>query len=164
MEGDKLIYMEGDKEKEIRDKFLLRLVDSSHTSILQWMAVWLASGIGIIPIIIEVLGTPHRLFINTLIYGFIYFVLISLMTISIYNILCVMHLQNKWINLLSSNPNYKEVIDLFYESRSNFWDFILGKRENLSLPEYIIILAHFSLLFIFGIVVWVINFISIFWH
>jgi len=150
------------KEKtEKKDGFLLRLIDDSHSALLQWTAVWLASGIGIIPIIIEVLRTPHRVFINTFIYGFIYFVLISLMTISIYNILNVMHLQNKWINQLSSNPNYEEVRELFYGSRS-FLTFIVDRRDYLSLIEYVIILAHFLLLYIFGIIIWVVSFISIF--
>jgi len=132
------------------DDFLFRLVEAGHTAIFQWTAVWVASGIGVIQITIEILKKNEKDSFKKIIYGIIYLVLISLMTISVYNILNVMHLQNQWINRLSNETEKA----WFYESRSYLSTLIVGHRAHLSLCEYILIFAHFGFLFIFGIVVW----------
>jgi len=132
------------------DDFLLRLLDGAHTAIFQWVTVWLASGIGVVQIIIEVLKSSRTPSSSRIIYGFIYLFLIFLMTMVVHSILNAMHHQNKWINRLSDETKKK----LFYESRSRFSALIVGEKEKSSVRGYLLIVSHFLLLLIFGKVVW----------
>lgn len=138
------------------DDFLFRLIEAGHTAIFQWIAVYVASGIGFIQMIIEILKYPKIISFNLMVYGIIYFVLISLMTLSVYSILNIMHHQNGWIEQLEGEKKQKQK-DLFYKSRSPFSILIVGTRDNLSTSEWLLICGHFLLLFFVGMGIWLLN-------
>lgn len=129
------------------DDFYKQLVDAGTMSILQWVAVWLASGIGSIQMVIEILNPPETSNPYGAIYLLIYFILIVLMAVAVYNILHVMNLQNDWINNLSDETEKR----IFYDSRSGITTFILGKQRSFTKLEYVITIGHFLVLFCFGI-------------
>ena len=82
--------------------YLFRMIENAHTAIFQWIAVYVASVIGLITMIIEFRNYP-----NTVIYLIIYVMLVLLMTHSICNALRIMRNQNKWANKLY-NGNQKK--------------------------------------------------------
>jgi hypothetical protein len=135
------------------DDFLFRLIEAGHTAIFQWIAVYVASGIGLIEIIIEILRTSEIISFNITIYGIIYLVLISLMTLSVYSILNIMHKQNGWANQLS-NENQKK---RFFESRSWVSEKIVKKEPSLSTCEIVLIIIHFLLLLGVGKGIWLLK-------
>lgn len=109
----------------VADDFLLRMIEAGHTAIFQWIAVYVASGIGTLQIIIEALRSNKKLLLHRIVYGVIAFILILAMTISIYQIFYVMHAQNTWANQLS-DINERNI---FYESRSVFSSLIVGRGK-----------------------------------
>lgn len=138
------------------DDFLFRLIEQGHTAIFQWIAVYVASGIGVIEIIIQVLNMSRHFFLNSAIYGIIFLVLIALMSLSLYSVFNVEHHQNKWANgFLDKNKKA-----LFYGSRSPFTRLLSNDREELSFLEYILVLGHFLALFVFGLLIWLLSIIA----
>jgi hypothetical protein len=127
-------------------QFLWQLIDAGNTDIFQWVAVWVASGIGVIQLIIETFKTTE--FYRRRVYGVIYGILVLLMTFSVYNILNVMRLQNGWANQLPESEK-----NLFYESRS-LANLIAGNTSGLTVFGYALILINFAALAILGIKVW----------
>lgn len=135
------------------DDFYFRLIEAGHTAIFQWIAVYAASIIGLIPIIIDLVQNPKVFSISF----FIYISLILLMTNSVYSVISIMHKQNCWIEKLTGF-NSTEQIDVFYESRSFFSKKIVDKEKNMRLRDWEAIIGHFLFLFLLAIVViWIIN-------
>lgn len=132
------------------DDFLFRLIEAGHSAIFQWVAVYLASGIGLIQIIVELLNPSKTFFFDKTVFAFIYLILIGLMTYSFMSILNIVHLQNKWINEFHN----KEQKETFYKSRGYILTSIADRRENLSAFEWGLILGHFALFFVFGLLIW----------
>lgn len=135
--------------KPENDKFLLTFIDGGHKGILQWIAVWLGSGIGTIQVIFRLLDS-QVLYHERIIYWGIYLSLISLMTISLYEINYVMHLQNGWVNLMDSK-DYKK---LYKNSRGEFWKSIVGQDEAFSRSTWLSIICPYAFLVGFGILIW----------
>jgi hypothetical protein len=127
------------------DDFLFRLIEAGHTAIFQWIAVYVASVIGLITMIIEFRNYP-----NSVLYLFIYVMLVLLMTHSICNVLRIMRNQNKWANKLY-NGSQKE---LFYEGRSRFSKAMVDTREEISKREIAFMLVHLVILTAFGLCIW----------
>ena len=135
------------------DDFYFRLIEAGHTAIFQWIAVYAASIIGLIPIIIDLGQNPKVISISFL----IYVLLIFLMTNSVYSVVSIMHKQNCWIEKLTGF-NRAEQIDAFYKSRSPFSKRFLDKEKNMCLRDWAAIIGHFLSLFLIAlIVIWILN-------
>jgi len=131
-----------------RDDLLWGLIESGHIAIFQWAAVWVASGIGLIQMIIEILRMQTLEYFSLGVFVFIYLVLISLMTFSIYNILKIMHLQNGWANQFP-----EELRTIFYASRSESSNRIVGNRNTMSTRERILIALHLIVFLVFLVII-----------
>ena len=127
------------------DDFLFRLIEAGHTAIFQWIAVYVASIIGLITMISELLKLSH-----TLLYLFIYVAMVGLMTNSLLSGLNVMHNQNIWAKKLNNSKQRQ----LFFDSRSWIIKKIVGEKEKKSNWEKAIIVAHVVVLIGFGLWLW----------
>ena len=129
------------------DDFYFRLIEAGHTAIFQWIAVYAASIIGLVPVVIDLGQNPNIISLSFLIYT----LLILLMTHSFHTVVGIMHKQNCWIEKLSGFNN-AEQIETFYKSRSSFSKSFVGEKKNMSTSEKTVIYLHFIVLFTIGFV------------
>jgi hypothetical protein len=129
------------------EEFLQQMIVAGHTAIFQWIAVYVACGIGLIQMIVKIVDKKNSISVRRA-FVVIYVILTVIMTLCFSQVLSVMQNQNKWANQMPI-----DLQNLFYESRSIFSNFIVGNRVSFSIIEWIFIVINpvLLILFLFGI-------------
>jgi hypothetical protein len=123
------------------------LIQAGHTAIFSWVALYVASGIALLQIIIQVLKIYTFFSFALMVFGIIYLVLACLMTLSVYSISKIMHRQNYWASQFG-NPKLRLI---FFESRSNMSQLIVGEKAVPSVLEKVGVALHFFVIIAFGV-------------
>jgi hypothetical protein len=136
-----------------------KLIEAGHNAIFAWVALYVASGIGLIQMIIEILKINVLFSFSLAVFGVIYSALVCLMTLSLCSILKIMHQQNDWANKLFSKD--KTLRNIYFESRSRISKYIIGENASMRIREKIGLMAHLLGFLGFGFGIWYLN---IFFH
>ncbi len=142
-----------------KDGLLWKLIEAGHNAIFVWVAVYVASGIGLIQMIIEILKIHTLLSFSLMVFGAIYFFLVCLMTLSLYNIFKIMHHQNDWANKLfpKESPEKSELRKIYFGSRSWLSKYVVGETDVMTTWVKIGLVLHFLGFLGFGLGIWHMN-------
>jgi len=140
-----------------KDDLYWNLIQAGHTAIFSWVAVYVASGIALIQMVIQILNI-HTLFsFSLMVFSSIYLALICLMTLALYSIVKIMHKQNYWA---SQFPDELKII--YFKSRSELTKRIMGETIDVSIWEKMGIALHLAGFLFFGVGLVSMNILS-FW-
>jgi hypothetical protein len=148
-----------EKENLEKDKLLWGLIEAGHNAIFVWVAVYVASGIGLIQMIIEILKIHTLLSFSLMVFGAIYFVLVCLMTLSLYSIFKIMYQQNSWANKLypKESPEKSDLSKIYFGSRSRLSKCMVGETDVMTTWVKIGLVLHFLGFLGFGLGIWHMN-------